>query len=322
MSADRGHYVRYCTYSAAPRKYPHLAIFQEHVSDWPSLRPRIHLSTLGPCGLRFGASATLPLPAAGWFYPPRGSVPEAQPMSAPALQLRTPRARGNRLIAALAGLAPSEAEWLTTQIEPVELDLGQVIAESNEPFRHVYFPETAVVSIISRMAGGAVEVGTVGNEGMAGVAVFLGADASVNETVAQIPGTAGRIESARFVEGAATRPELRRLLNRYTEAYLTQVAQTAACNRLHGIEARCARWLLMTHDRVGEAERFPLTQEYLAIMLGVRRGGVSLAAGTLRDAGLIRYSRGAIRVVDRAGLETAACECYGIVRQHFDRLLP
>ena len=244
-------------------------------------------------------------------------------MSAPALQRSPPRALGNRLIAALAGLAPSEAEWLTTQIEPVELDLGQVIAESNEPFRHVYFPETAVVSIISRMADGtAIEVGTVGNEGMAGLGVFLGADASVNEMVAQIPGTAGRIESARFVDGAATRPELRRLLNRYTEAYLTQVAQTAACNRLHRIEARCARWLLMTHDRVGEAECFPLTQEYLAIMLGVRRGGVSVAAAALRDAGIIRYSRGAIRVVDRAGLEKAACECYGIVRRHFDRLLP
>ena len=243
-------------------------------------------------------------------------------MSAPALQPSPPRARANRLIAALAVLAPSEAEWLTTQIEPVELDLGQVIAESNEPFRHVYFPETAVFSIISRMADGAVEVGTVGSEGMAGIAVFLDTDACVNETVAQIPGAAGRIESARFVDGAATRPQLRRLLNRYTEAYLTQVAQTAACNRLHGIEARCARWLLMTHDRVGEAERFPLTQEYLAIMLGVRRGGVSVAAAALKDAGLIQYSRGAIRVVDRAGLEKAACDCYGIVRRHFDRLLP
>jgi len=244
-------------------------------------------------------------------------------MSARASQPRPAGARGNRLIEALALLAPSDVAWVATQIEPVELDIGQLIARAGEPFRHVYFPETAVLSIISRMADGtAVEVGTVGNEGMAGVGVFLGADVSVNETVAQIPGTAGRIESTRFVDGAATRPELRRLLNRYTEAYLTQVAQTAACNRLHGIEARCARWLLMTHDRVGEAERFPLTQEYLAIMLGVRRGGVSLAAGTLRDAGLIRYSRGAIRVVDRAGLETAACECYGIVRRHFDRLLP
>jgi len=243
-------------------------------------------------------------------------------MSPPALQPSPTRARGNRLVSALAVLAPPEADWLTTQIEPVELDLGQVIAESNEPFRHVYFPETAVFSIISRMADGAVEVGTVGSEGMAGIAVFLDTDACVNETVAQIPGAAGRIESARFVDGAATRPELRRLLNRYTEAYLTQVAQTAACNRLHGIEARCARWLLMTHDRVGEAERFPLTQEYLAIMLGVRRGGVSVAAAALKDAGLIQYSRGAIRVVDRAGLEKAACDCYGIVRRHFDRLLP
>ena len=244
-------------------------------------------------------------------------------MSAPASQPSPTRGRGNRLVAALAVLAPSEAEWIMTEIEPVELDLGQVIAESNEPFRHVYFPETAVFSVISRMADGtAVEVGTVGNEGLAGLAVFLDTDACVNETVAQIPGTSGRIESARFVDGAATRPGLRKLLNRYTEAYLTQVAQTAACNRLHGIEARCARWLLMTHDRVGEAERFPLTQEYLAIMLGVRRGGVSLAAAALRDAGLIRYSRGAIRVVDRAGLERSACECYGIVRRHFERLLP
>ena len=243
-------------------------------------------------------------------------------MSPPALQPSPTRARGTRLVSALAVLAPSEAEWLTTQIEPVELDLGQVIAESNEPFRHVYFPETAVFSIISRMADGVVEVGTVGSEGMAGIAVFLDTDACVNQTVAQIPGAAGRIESARFADGAASRPELRRLLNRYTEAYLTQVAQTAACNRLHGIEARCARWLLMTHDRVGEAERFPLTQEYLAIMLGVRRSGVSVAAAALKDAGLIQYSRGAIRVVDRAGLEKAACDCYGIVRRHFDRLLP
>ena len=241
-------------------------------------------------------------------------------MSAPALQPSPTRARGNRLVAALAVLAPSEAEWLTTQIEPVELDLGQVIAESNEPFRHVYFPETAVFSVISRMADGAVEVGTVGNEGMAGVAVFLDTDACVNETVAQIPGAAGRIESARFVDGAATRPELRRLLNRYTEAYLTQVAQTAACNRLHGIEARCARWLLMTHDRVG-ADHFPLTQEFLAFMLGVRRATVTVAAGILQQAGLIRYTRGTITIVNRDELEAAACECYGTIRKESDRFL-
>jgi CRP-like cAMP-binding protein len=115
---------------------------------------------------------------------------------------------------------------------------------------------------------------------------------------------------------------VRRLLDRYTRAYLTQVAQGAACNRLHHLEPRCARWLLMTHDRVGGADAFPLKQEFLALMLGVRRTGVTLAAGALQDAGLIRYRRGGIRVLDRAGLEAASCECYGIVRRTFDRLLP
>ena len=228
---------------------------------------------------------------------------------------------GNRLLAALDASAPLEAAWLAPQLEPVTLDLGQVIAEPGGSFSHLYFPGTSVLSVISRMKdGGAAEVGTVGNEGMAGVLVLLDADANVNETVTQIPGTATRVAVDGFVEGLESRPVLRRLLHRYTAAYLTQVAQTAACNRLHGIEARCARWLLMTHDRVNEASRFPLTQEYLAIMLGVRRSGVSVAAGALRDAGLIRYSRGAIRVLDRAGLEAAACECYGIVRRHFDQL--
>jgi CRP-like cAMP-binding protein len=229
---------------------------------------------------------------------------------------------GNRLLAVLAVRAPADAAWLASLREPVTLESGEVIAAAGEPFRHVYFPETAVLSLINRMAdGAAVEVGTVGNEGIAGVAAFLEAEASANETIAQIPGAASRVPVAAFVAGAEQRPVLRRLLNRYTQAYLTQVAQTAACNRLHGIEARCARWLLMTHDRVDQAERFPLTQEFLAIMLGVRRVGVTLAAGALRDAGLIRYSRGAIHVIDREGLEAAACECYAIVRRQFDRLL-
>jgi CRP-like cAMP-binding protein len=243
-------------------------------------------------------------------------------MSASIPPPRETPAAGNRLLATLAAHAPAEAAWLAARLEPVTLQVGQVIAAAGEPFRHVYFPDTAVFSVISHMAGGtAVEVGTVGHEGMVGVAAFLEADASVNETIAQIPGTAFRLLAARLVQGAHARPALRRLLGRYTEAYLTQVAQTAACNRLHGIEARCARWLLMTHDRVGQAERFPLTQEYLALMLGAHRSGVTVAAGALRDAGLIRYSRGTVRVLDRAGLEAAACECYGVVRRHFDRLL-
>lgn len=229
---------------------------------------------------------------------------------------------GNRLLAALVAIAPADAAWLEGHLEPVTLALGEVVAAAGEPFRHVYFPESAVRSVISRMAdGAAVEVGTVGNEGMVGIAAFLEAEAGVIETLAQIPGSAQRASAAAFVAGAHARPDMRRLLNRYTASYLTQVAQTAACNRLHGIEARCARWLLMTHDRVSEAERFPLTQEFLAIMLGVRRSGVNVAAGALRDAGIIRYSRGAVRVLDRPGLEAAACECYGVVRGQYDRLL-
>ncbi len=229
---------------------------------------------------------------------------------------------GNRLLATLKRIAPADDAWLARLLEPVILPSGYVLAAANAPFKHVYFPETAVLSIISRMHdGGAVEVGTIGNEGMGGIGAFLGAGAGINETIAQIPGAARRVDATAFAKGANERPAMRTLLQRYTESYLTQVAQTAACNRLHGIEQRCARWLLMTHDRVGSAHRFPLTQEYLAIMLGVRRTGVTLAAGSLRDAGLIRYSRGAIHVLDREGLEAAACECYAIVRGHFDRLL-
>ena len=251
-------------------------------------------------------------------------------MSAPTRTRSAPRPRivppetpavQNRLLATLAAFAHADAAWLSPQLESVTLELGQVLAAATEPFDHVYFPETAVVSIINHMSdGGAVEVGTIGNEGMVGIASFLEADPGQNETVVQIPGTARRAPASAVADGAHGHPTLRRLLNRYTQTYLTQVAQTAACNRLHGIEERCARWLLMTHDRVGRAETFPLTQEYLAIMLGVRRAGVTLAAGSLRDAGLIRYSRGAVHVIDREGLEAASCECYGIVRRHFDRL--
>jgi CRP-like cAMP-binding protein len=131
---------------------------------------------------------------------------------------------------------------------------------------------------------------------------------------------------AGVITEAAGRPGVRRLFNRYAQAYMTQVAQTAACNRLHPIEARCARWLCMTHDRVGggpeDGVAFPLKQEFLAMMLGVRRAGVTVAAGALQNAGLIRYRRGGIRVLDRAGLEAASCECYALVRREFDQLLP
>lgn len=228
----------------------------------------------------------------------------------------------NRLLVALELHAPEDAAWLYDNLTPVDFALGEILAPTGMPFTAVYFPTTAVVSVISRMMdGGAAEVGTVGNEGAVGVSVLLDASPSPYETVAQIPGAALMVEAGTMREGLSDRVGLRRLLHRYVHEYLTQVAQTAACNRLHDIDQRCARWLLMTHDRVGEAEQFPLTQAYLAIMLGVRRAGVTVAAGALQKAGLITYHRGGIRVVDRAGLEAAACECYGLVRRHFDRLI-
>ena len=235
---------------------------------------------------------------------------------APAHQARV---SGNRILAALAALSPLEAAWLAPYLEPVQMAHAEILAAVGARFAHVYFPETAVVSVISRMANGdAAEVGTVGNEGMAGISVFLGRGTSPHETVVQVAGAGVRASAAVLSDGAQRHPVLRRLLNQYTQEYLTQVAQTAACNRLHAIEPRCARWLLMTHDRVGGAAEFALTQEYLAVMLGVRRGGVTVAAGALQSAGLIRYRRGGIRVLDRVGLEAAACECYGVVRDSFD----
>lgn len=233
-----------------------------------------------------------------------------------------PSLQQNRLLVALELRAPDDAAWLYDNLTPVDLALGEVLAPAGVPFIAVYFPTSAVASVISRMKdGSAAEVGTVGNEGAVGVSVLLDASPSPYETVAQIPGTALVVDAGIMLEGMRDRVALRQLMHRYVHEYLTQVAQTAACNRLHGIEQRCARWLLMTHDRVGEAEQFPLTQAYLAIMLGVRRAGVTVAAGALQEAGLITYHRGGIRVVDRAGLEDAACECYGLVRRHFDRLI-
>ena len=233
-----------------------------------------------------------------------------------------PSLQQNRLLVALELRAPDDAAWLYDNLTPVDLALGEVLAPAGVPFTAVYFPTSAVASVISRMKdGSAAEVGTVGNEGAVGVSVLLDASPSPYETVAQIPGTALVVDAGIMLEGMRDRVALRQLMHRYVHEYLTQVAQTAACNRLHGIEQRCARWLLMTHDRVAEAEQFPLTQAYLAIMLGVRRAGVTVAAGALQEAGLITYHRGGIRVVDRAGLEDAACECYGLVRRHFDRLI-
>ena len=226
----------------------------------------------------------------------------------------------NRLLAALP---PDDYAVLEPHLERVPLNVDDVLAEAGEAFTHVWFPESGAVSIVTFMSDGAgVEVGTMGNEGMAGLPAYLEADASESRTFCQVQGGALRLPADVLLSAAASRPNIRRTLNRYTQAYLSLVAQGAACNRLHTIEQRCARWLLMTHDRTLGGEVLHLKQEFLALMLGVRRIGVTLAAGALQEAGLIRYKRGQIRITDRDGLEAAACECYGVVRRRFDELLP
>lgn len=212
---------------------------------------------------------------------------------------------------------------LDAHLERVDVKLEQMLAKRGESFTHAWFPQDCVFSLVNKMSDGSVvEVGTIGNEGFAGLPAYLEADASESDTFCQIKGSALRIPIEHLIKAAADSAPVRKLLGRYTQSYLTQVSQSAACNRVHPIEGRCARWLLMTHDRVDGADEFMLKQEFLAFMLGVRRAGVTLAAGNLQERGFIRYRRAHIRIVDRAGLEGAACECYGIVRRHFDRLLP
>lgn len=230
----------------------------------------------------------------------------------------TPNPIENRL---LASLPEEEYERLLPYLETVSLTHKQVVYAPNEPIEYVYFPKNCVISLVIFMEhGSAVEVGTVGNEGMAGIPVFLGADSIPSDAFCQIPGDALRMRADVFKNTVTPGSPLHYLLQRYTQTVLNQIAQTAACNSVHVIEKRCCRWLLMTHDRVGRDE-FPLTQEYLSDMLGVRRASVSAVAASLQKAGLIRYSRGRIEIIDRKGLESAACECYRIVKAEFDRLL-
>ncbi|MDB4905421.1 MAG: transcriptional regulator, Crp/Fnr family [Gemmatimonadetes bacterium] len=223
----------------------------------------------------------------------------------------------------LLRLAPAaEYERLAPHLETVRLTRRQLLYGPNEPIRYVYFPQTGVLSAISHLhENRAVEVGTIGNEGMLGLPVFLMSDRAPLEAVVHVPGVAKRVSADTFRELLHDCSEFHMVLHRYTLAFLTQVAQSAACNRVHSITERCARWLLMTHDRM-QTDRFPLTQDLLAIMLGARRPGVSIAAAGLQSLGLIQYTRGRIAITDRKGLENAACECYGIVRQHLDRVLP
>jgi CRP-like cAMP-binding protein len=227
--------------------------------------------------------------------------------------------RQNRLLRALS--LPM-LERLLPQLEPVTLGLKDLLVVRDEPIPFVYFPLAGVVSLVSTLAAGAsVEVATVGNEGLVGLSRFLRADSMPFTALVQVPGEGVRLQAEAFDRLLDETPsEFSQLLHRYTQALFNQVAQHVVCNRTHPIAQRCARWLLLTHDRVGGTE-FLLTQEFLGQMLGVRRASVTEVAGRLQQAGLIRYRRGIIHALDRAGLEAASCECYNIIKQEYDRLL-
>jgi len=221
----------------------------------------------------------------------------------------------------LRALDDADCAQLLQGAERVELKLRHVFYEANAPITHVFFLERGVASIIAGVGDGAgVEVGTIGNEGFVGLPLLFGVDREPAKAFVQVADGAVRVTAVAFQSAITESSALRGVFLRYAQSYLSQVSQSSACNRAHTIEERCARWLLMTHDRVG-ADEFPLTHEFLSLMLGVRRAGVTVAAGMLQKAGLIEYRHGRIKVVDREGLEAAWCTCYRIVRDSYDRLL-
>ncbi|MEL6499907.1 MAG: Crp/Fnr family transcriptional regulator [Cyanobacteria bacterium J06631_6] len=221
----------------------------------------------------------------------------------------------------LAALPSAEYDRLVNHLKPVNLTGGEILLEPNEPIEKIYFPQRAMISLVSiMMDGSTTEIGLIGNEGMIGLPAILGGNSTTSRTIVQVSGTALEI-SAEIVKQEFQRGErLHQLLLLYTQALLTQVSQSAACNRQHNIEERLARWLLSVQDCILQDE-LPLTQEFIANMLGTRRSGVTVAAGILQQAGIIRYSRGRITILDQEALEATACECYQLVQNEFMRLL-
>ena len=233
---------------------------------------------------------------------------DRKPMAAPA----------NRLLGLLRA---KDYRRLHRYLEPVPLGYRQSLYRARRPLGFVYFIETGVGSLVNTMANGdAAEVGTIGNEGVVGLPLLLGDNRAPTSVYVQVPGAGLRMTAAQFSRELATSATMRTVMLRYAHALFNQVAQSAACNHFHNIEQRCCRWMLMTHDRM-HSDEFLLTQEFLAMMLGVQRTGVSAAAGTLQRAGLIRYRRGVVTILDRRGLQQHACECYGLSKREFDRLL-
>ena len=221
----------------------------------------------------------------------------------------------------LASLTDAEAAVLSPWLEPIELARGEILARPGQAIEHAYFPLSGMVSVVALMSEGlGAEVATVGNEGMIGLPIFLGADSSPFHLMAQLSGDGLRIPAGRLEVLLADHARLAGLLRTYAQAFFVQTGQNAACNGLHSVSKRGARWLLATHDRA-QSDSFYLTQDFLAFMLGVARQSVGIAVQELQSQGLIEYRRGDMHVLDRPGLEAASCECYSIVRAEFSRLL-
>jgi CRP-like cAMP-binding protein len=220
----------------------------------------------------------------------------------------------------LASLPKAEIARLAPHLSPLTLEIGTTLLGPDEHITHAYFLESGLASVVVAMAdGNTVETGITGNDGVVGIPVLLGTKSMPTRTFIQIAGAGYRIPAQRLFEAYERPGMLRKQINRYFQAHLAQTAQTAACNRLHDIEERLARWLLICHDRM-ESDTFYLTHEFLGHMLGTPRTTVTLAAGLLHKAGLVDYSRGKVRICDRRGLEKAACECYQTIRDEFERL--
>jgi CRP-like cAMP-binding protein len=224
----------------------------------------------------------------------------------------------NRL---LAGLPVEEYERLRPHLQQVSITLGEVIYESGGHLDYVYFPTTAIISLLYMMENGAsAEMGLAGNEGVVGIALFMGGGSMPNRAVVQSAGLVLRMRAKVLQDEFARGGQFQKLLLRYTQALITQISQTAVCNRLHTVEQQLCRWLLLSHDRV-QTDELIMTQRLIADMLGVSREGVTIAAGRLQELGAISYVRGHIKILDRSRLEATVCECYRVVKDEFDRLL-
>jgi CRP-like cAMP-binding protein len=222
----------------------------------------------------------------------------------------------------LAALPDAEYGRLLPRLELVDLPLGKAVYESGRAFTSVFFPINSIVSLLYVLESGAsAEISVVGNEGIVGIALFMGGESMPNRAIVQSAGAAYRLDGQSLKQEFGRSGAFQHLLMRYTLALFSQMAQTAVCNRHHSVDQQLCRWLLLSHDRLF-GDELNMTQELIADMLGVRREGVTEAAGKLQEAGLIRYSRGHITIVDRPGLEARVCECYEVVRKEFKRLLP